>query len=407
WSKMRGNKNKSFAQEEHRREIARIREETERLKLEVGPAAIEAFREAPEADRNVVMTVISNLNSALNPGDSETSKFNPALALEITRLLSDNGVDQPQVSFAGFRAAYAIHDFEYAAAMLEKLATTDARLNDSVPAQLESTRAKWERELQLRTAEELADDLPMVRFETTVGDFTAVLYENEAPETVGNFIHLVEEEFYDGLSFYVVRPGMMIQSGCPLGNGKGHAGYTIACECEGDDIRHHFAGTLSMFNGGPDTGGSRFFICQQPNEQLDGRYTVFGRIVDNPEVIYDFSAINKTGVIPDPWEPATIEKVTVLRKRSHEYVPNRVAVLAPVDPRVTQNGRQPEPARTVPPLEDPRLTIPVGEPPESSGSSGESSGGGEESGDGNAGGESSEEPEPEAAASGNGNDSAG
>ena len=58
-----------------------------------------------------------------------------------------------------------------------------------------------------------------------------------------------------------------------------------------------------MFNGGRNTGGSRFYISQQPNEQLDGRYTVFGRIVENLDAIYNFSAINKTGIIPDPGDP--------------------------------------------------------------------------------------------------------
>jgi len=197
-------------------------------------------------------------------------------------------------------------------------------LNDEVFERLELVKQNWDRELQLRLKETEADDLPRVKFETSVGDFEVELFENHAPETVGNFINLVEKGFYDGLTFHVVRPGTLSQSGCPLGDGKGNPGYKIACECYGEDIRHHFSGTISMSNSGRDTGGSQFFIAHQPNPVLDGKYTVFGRILDNIDLIYEMNPVDKTQPIPGQLEPSVIKKVTVIRKRDHEYVPNIV-----------------------------------------------------------------------------------
>ena len=111
---------------------------------------------------------------------------------------------------------------------------------------------------------------------TNKGDIEVELFENEAPNTVANFITLVEKGFYNGLSFHRVLPNFMAQGGDPKGDGTGGPGYTIADECSGPNHRLHFRGSLSMAKEArPDTGGSQFFITFVPTSHLDGIHTVF------------------------------------------------------------------------------------------------------------------------------------
>lgn len=106
------------------------------------------------------------------------------------------------------------------------------------------------------------------------------LYEEEAPITVGNFVKLVKEGYYDGKVFHRVIPGFVSQGGCPYGNGTGDLGYTIPCECD-KNVHRHIEGTLSMAHRGRDTGCCQFFICHAPQPHLDGVHTVFGQVTDN------------------------------------------------------------------------------------------------------------------------------
>ena len=96
--------------------------------------------------------------------------------------------------------------------------------------------------------------LPQVKIATSKGDIVVELFEIEAPDTVGNFISLVESNFYDGLTFHRVLDGFMAQGGCPNGDGSGDAGYSIFSEYENEGARNHFAGSISMANSGKDTG---------------------------------------------------------------------------------------------------------------------------------------------------------
>lgn len=113
--------------------------------------------------------------------------------------------------------------------------------------------------------------------ETEKGTINIQLFDEDAPNTVKNFVDLAEKGFYDGLNFHRVIPNFMIQGGCPNGNGRGGPGYRINCE-----INHnlHEAGTLSMAHAGRNTGGSQFFICHSPQPHLDGAHTVFGKTED-------------------------------------------------------------------------------------------------------------------------------
>ena len=103
-----------------------------------------------------------------------------------------------------------------------------------------------------------------------------------APNTVANFVELANKGFYNGLMFHRVINGFMIQGGDPEGNGQGGPGYTI--DDESNDLTHE-AGVISMANRGPGTGGSQFFITQMPQHHLDGKHTVFGKVISGMDVV--------------------------------------------------------------------------------------------------------------------------
>ena len=127
-----------------------------------------------------------------------------------------------------------------------------------------------------------------VIFETDEGEITFELFSNDAPNTVKNFIKLVNEGFYNGLAFHRVIPGFMAQGGCPNTKegssgmpGTGGPGYTIKCEINSNK---HLKGSLSMAHAGKDTGGSQFFIVYEPQPHLDGVHTVFGK-TENMDIV--------------------------------------------------------------------------------------------------------------------------
>ena len=105
----------------------------------------------------------------------------------------------------------------------------------------------------------------------------------EATNTVANFVELANSGFYDGLVFHRVIPGFMIQGGDPDGKGTGGPGYTI--DNEPNSLKHETC-VISMANRGPDTNGSQFFITQSPQTHLDGKHTVFGKVISGCEVVY-------------------------------------------------------------------------------------------------------------------------
>lgn len=113
-----------------------------------------------------------------------------------------------------------------------------------------------------------------------------MFYENDAPNTVKNFIDLAEKGFYNGLTFHRVIPDFVIQGGCPNGTGAGGPGYKIKCELDGGN-QYHDRGVLSMAHAGRDTGGSQFFICHSRTNtaHLDRRHTCFGKVTEGLEVI--------------------------------------------------------------------------------------------------------------------------
>jgi cyclophilin family peptidyl-prolyl cis-trans isomerase len=123
---------------------------------------------------------------------------------------------------------------------------------------------------------------------TSKGKMTAELYAEETPITVTNFVSLIKDGFYDGLTFHRVLPDFVIQGGCPKGTGVGGPGYTIDCETSADK-QYHDRGVLSMAHAGKNTGGSQFFVCHSRTNtsHLDGGHTCFGKVVEGVDVIDD------------------------------------------------------------------------------------------------------------------------
>jgi cyclophilin family peptidyl-prolyl cis-trans isomerase/predicted Zn-dependent protease len=206
---------------------------------------------------------------------------------------------------------FASHRFEEAIAALEAILKETLKPEEKEQAEqyLEMARKSavtWTAEKPIREKEAKADDLPRVKLTTSRGDIEIELFENEAPNTVANFIELIEKKFYDGLVFHRVLPAFMAQGGDPKGNGSGDAGYRFKDEL-GPSCRKHFRGSLAMANSGPDTNGSQFFITHVPTGWLDGKHTVFGRVLKGQETADLLQAGDK------------ILKAEILRKRDHPY----------------------------------------------------------------------------------------
>ena len=180
------------------------------------------------------------------------------------------------------------------------------------------TRRAWEKEQKIRAAEAAADDLPRVKLSTSRGDIIIELFENEAPQSVANFITLAKQGYYTNVPFHRVLPGFMAQGGDPTGTGSGGPGYTIRDEQTLPNHRQHFRGSLSMAKtSAPNSGGSQFFLTFVPTSYLDGRHTVFGRVVEGMDVA---AALKRRD--PDSASPPTPDKIvsaTILRDRGHTY----------------------------------------------------------------------------------------
>jgi peptidyl-prolyl cis-trans isomerase B (cyclophilin B) len=120
--------------------------------------------------------------------------------------------------------------------------------------------------------------------ETDKGTIELELYPEHAPKTVNNFAFLAGEGFYDGVTFHRVIDNFMIQGGDPTGTGRGGPGYRFEDEFSGNPLKHE-RGVISMANAGPNTNGSQFFITHSPQPHLNGRHTVFGKVIEGQDVV--------------------------------------------------------------------------------------------------------------------------
>ena len=131
---------------------------------------------------------------------------------------------------------------------------------------------------------------PIAVLDTNMGVIKLELFASETPITVQNFVKLCKSGFYDGLIFHRVIDGFMIQGGCPRGDGTGGPEYTIKDEFV-TNLKHSTMGTVSMANAGPNTGGSQFFITLAPTTWLDGKHTVFGKVIEGIDVVQSIGKV--------------------------------------------------------------------------------------------------------------------
>lgn len=210
----------------------------------------------------------------------------------------------------------------------------------------------WQAEQKLRAQEAKADNLPRVRFliehrkftrgsdgkvdkieSTGKGEVVVELFEDQAPNTVANFITLVEKKFYDGTRFFEAVSAKLVTGGDPLSknddpaaDGTGHPGYAIAAETNLPNARKHFRGSLSMVPLDPNDpngpAGSRFFITVVPMPLFDGKCTVFGRVIKGQDII-DHITQGRTNLDVCPFGPIIpgdlLMRAEMIRKRDHKY----------------------------------------------------------------------------------------
>jgi len=252
----------------------------------------------------------------------------------IGKKLIEAGNKHPMVLNLTGASLFCEHQFDEAKKVLQMAAKDQSpdgqgifrEIGEKFLADCDEYTAMWEKEQAIRQKEEAAPaekQNPHVLLTTTKGDVEIELFEDQAPNTVANFISLVEQGKYDNTGFHRVLPNFMAQGGDPKtleepieDDGTGGPGYTIKCEWPRKDARMHFSGTLSMAHAGQDTGGSQFFITYVPTSHLNHKHTVFGRVVKGLDVAKQFEQGQPVGPTMD-----RIKTAKVLNKRDHEYVP--------------------------------------------------------------------------------------
>jgi cyclophilin family peptidyl-prolyl cis-trans isomerase len=302
--------------------------EGEALMPKIGPAAEAAFLEDPAANKDVGELLMGIAMDHFRADAYEET-------LRLSKLLMDNGYDDKFLCVPAGWAAFGVGEFDLARKYLdlarqrktlEKFGKEIAEKSVMFLSEVPFYRTAWKKEQAIRESEAKAKPdelLPRVRLKTTKGQIDVELFENEAPNTVANFISLVEKKYYNGAPFHRVLPQFMAQGGDPTGTGAGGPGYAIPCECYRPGARVHFRGSLSMAHAGRDTGGSQFFLCFLPAHHLDGRHTCFGRVIEGLDVLSKLQRIDPDK--PDESvKPDKIVEATVLRKRAHPYEPKKL-----------------------------------------------------------------------------------
>jgi cyclophilin family peptidyl-prolyl cis-trans isomerase len=158
-------------------------------------------------------------------------------------------------------------------------------------------------------------EMTVAKIQTNMGLIEIELYEDKVPKTVGNFVGLAEKNYYDGIIFHRVIDGFMIQGGDPTGTGMGGEsfyGSSFADEFH-PDLRHTEAGILSMANAGPNTNGSQFFITLAATPWLDGKHSVFGKVITGMDVVESIGKVEK-GPQDRPVNEIVMESVTIEKR---------------------------------------------------------------------------------------------
>lgn len=304
------------------------------------------LRERARSELRDLLPVAVQLFEAI-PKDGESGSFMVTLldyfreqsiyegTYPATKVLLEAEVPVPFLRLVAARAAFLEGHFDevlpiYQAFVdehgIDKLEDIDQQL----AGLLEIYPEWWEQELAARQADAEADDLPRVRFETTRGPIVIELFENSAPNTVANFIQLIEGGFYDESEFYQVISDLLAMGGDPVGDGSGTSGKFLPDEHERPDARRIFRGSLFMAKMSdtsqpgtyiPNSASCQFVIALMPMAPRQMSQTVFGRVIEGMDVIGSFRRIDpskkseQTVILP----PERIISGSVIRKRDHDY----------------------------------------------------------------------------------------
>lgn len=296
-------------------------------------AAMELFRRHEDPSDDVIEIAV---RSCLE--DIEEERYRVGL-----EVLQRANIIKPNVKSRAVMARVQLLDNKFEAAKeffdehpeeLEFTSETERLLYASIDELI----VQFKREKQLRESEAQEDDLPRVELITNAGRIVLELFENQAPQTVGNFIHLVEQGYYNGVIFHNVQAEFVAQAGAYgvarvdganriLPRGVRH---TIYDEKDEPDARKHFRGSLSMANqNSPNTGSSQFFLSLTPQPFLNENHTVFGRVADGLSVMADLTVTFKEDEkgqqeAIENAVPSMILSAKVIRKRDHDYLPVKV-----------------------------------------------------------------------------------
>jgi len=261
-----------------------------------------------------------------------------------------DGASDAAPLFALAEAQFAEHHFDDAKSTAGKIDMTAMkdmllrrRINEALPS-IESYPELWAKEQETRAKESAADDLPRAEIHTPRGRIIIELFENEAPNTVANFVKLAESGFWEGTRFHRWEPDFMIQGGDPLsregvelpagsgGPGTGGPGYCIPDEADLPGARLHFRDSIAMAKtSAPNSGGSQFYLNHRPTPWLNNIHTVFGRVLEGIDVV---RALRKDD---------RIDRIVITRKRNHAYEPSTLPDPSAAPPPVTPGDAPPAP----------------------------------------------------------------
>lgn len=254
---------------------------------------------------------------------------------EVAQRMVDIGVNMPFLEQMAARSAFIAGKFDEVLPIYQRFVDSGGyeKLEDVdklLASILDFYPQWWEEELKARAADEAAGDLPRVLLKTTSGPVVLELFEDQAPNTVANFIQLVQSGYYDDTEFYQVISDLVVLGGDPLGDGSGTSGRFIPDEHTRPDRRRIFRGSIMMAKRVtapesaemvPDSASSQFVIALMPLVPKDQQQTVFGRVVQGMDVVGSFRRVDPSKkkeqqvILP----PDRIISATVLRKRDHDY----------------------------------------------------------------------------------------
>ncbi len=161
----------------------------------------------------------------------------------------------------------------------------------------------------------MSDSITVAIIKTNMGTIEIELFADQTPKTVENFVGLAEKGYYNGIIFHRVIKDFMLQAGDPTGTGRGGASFWGG-KFEDEfvsDLKHDTPGILSMANAGPNTNGSQFFITLVPTPWLDGKHTVFGKVINGMDVVYAIGEV-KTAAGDKPVDEVVMEEVTIEKR---------------------------------------------------------------------------------------------